>query len=157
VIPLISALAEARREAGLHQQHIATGLGLGAAAGVTMVSAWERGRSAPKVGHACGYASLVSRRIVAVRDGQVVGNLADLMPHLRELLAEAGLTIQDVATGLFVARTSISSIIRKAGPQTQLTSVMSVLGAARCTLDLAPAAEPAAGHEGVFVGGEAKV
>lgn len=139
MIPLVSALAEARRASGLHQQHIATGLGLGAKAGISMVSAWERGHAVPKVGHACGYAALVSRRVVVVRDGEIVGDLADLMPKLRDLVEEAGLTLGDVAAGLFVHRTSIGSTIRLAGPRTQLTSAMSVLGAVRCTLDLAPA------------------
>lgn len=138
MIPLITALADVRRASGLHQQHIATGLGLGAKAGITMVSDWERGRAVPKVGHACGYAALVNRRIVAVRDGEIVGGLADLMPRLRDLLDDAGLTIGAAAEGLFVHRTSLGCLIRSAGPGTQLTSAMSVLGAVRCTLDLAP-------------------
>lgn len=141
MIPLITALADARRTAGLNQQHIAAGLGLGAKAGITMVSDWERGRAVPKVGHACGYATLVSRRIVAVRDSEIVGNLDDLMPQLRHLLDEAGLSIGAAAEGLFVHRTSLGCLIRSAGPGTQLTSAMSVLGAVRCTLDLAPTAE----------------
>lgn len=138
MIPLIAALADARRAAGLHQQHIAAGLGLGAKAGITMVSDWERGRAVPKVGHACGYAELVGRRIVVVRDEQFVGDLLDVLPKLRDLLADAGLSIGDVAAGLFVHRTSLGSVIRSAGPRSRLTSVIGVLGAVRCTLDLAP-------------------
>lgn len=146
MIPLIAALAEARRASGLHQQHIATGLGLGAKAGISMVSAWERGHAVPKVGHACGYATLTSRRIVVVRDSEVVGDLADLMPQLRDLVEEAGLSVTDVAAGLFVDRSTIASILRLAGPRTQLTSAMSVLGAVRCTLDLV-SAEPAVNRD----------
>lgn len=139
MIPLITALADARRVSGLHQQHIAAGLGLGAKSGVSMVSSWERGRCVPKVGHACGYAALVSRRIVVVRDREAIGDLADLMPKLRDLVEEAGLSVSAVAAGLFVNPASIASIIRLAGPRTQLTSAMSVLGAVRCTLDLVTA------------------
>jgi hypothetical protein len=106
-----------------------------------MVSSWERGHAVPKVGHACGYATLVSRRIVVVRGSEVVGDLADLMPKLRDLVEEAGLSVSAVASGLFVDRSTIASILRLAGPRTQLTSAMSVLGAVRCTLDLAPTAE----------------
>lgn len=140
MIPLISALAEARRAAGIHQQHIASGLGLGAKAGVSMVSAWEHGHNVPKVGHTCGYAALVGRRVVVVRDGQIVGDLLDVLPRLKEVLVEAGLTVADVAAGLFVTPISLRATVRKAGPGTWLTSAISVLGAARYTLDLAPAA-----------------
>lgn len=147
MIPLITALAEARRTADLRQQQIAEGLGLGAKAGHKMVSDWEHGVSIPRVGHACGYAALVNRRIVVVRDEQLVGDLLDVLPKLRDLLAEAGLSIGDVAAGLFVHRTSLGSVIRSAGPGTRLTSVMTVLGAIRCTLGLAPAMVLAAGME----------
>ncbi|MEU6709935.1 hypothetical protein ABZ897_00535 [Nonomuraea sp. NPDC046802] len=141
MIPLISALADARRASGLCQQHIADGLGLGAKAGVSMVSAWEHGRNVPKVGHACGYAALVGRRVVVVRDGQIVGDLLDVLPRLKEVLAEAGLTVADVAAGLFVNPISLRATIRKASPETWLTSAISILGAARYTLDLTPAVE----------------
>lgn len=144
MIPLITALAEARHAAGLHQKHIADGLGLGSKAGISMVSAWEHGHAVPKVGHACGYAGLVGRRIVVVRERQIVGDLLDVLPQLKDLLAEAGLTISDAAAGLFVHQTSLRSIIRSAGPGSQLVSVMTVLGAGRCTLDLAHATEPVA-------------
>lgn len=141
MIPLITALTEARHAAGLHQQHIADNLGLGAKSGVTMVSAWENGHSVPRVGHACGYARLAGRRIVVVRDGLFVGDLLDVLPRLKELIHESGLTIQDLADGLFQHPVTLGSTIRRAGPDTRLTTAQSLLGAIRCTLNLAHAEE----------------
>jgi transcriptional regulator with XRE-family HTH domain len=136
VIPLITALTNARRAAGLHQQHIADGLELAAQAGHKMVSDWEHGRSVPRVGHACGYAQLVGRRIVVVRDEQLVGDLLDALPRLMPLINESGLTVRDLADGLFQHPVSLRSTIRRAGPGTRLTTAQNLLGAIRCTLDL---------------------
>jgi transcriptional regulator with XRE-family HTH domain len=136
VIPLITALTNARKAAGLRQQDVAAAIGLAASSGPSMVCQWERGRSAPRVGHTCAYAALLGRRVVAVRDGQLVGELGALMPRLRDLLDDAGLSVRQVADGLFVTPASITSIIRLAGPGTHLPTAISVLGAIRCTLEL---------------------
>ncbi|GGS88362.1 helix-turn-helix domain-containing protein [Nonomuraea spiralis] len=139
MIPLIAALADARRAVGLRQQDVAAAIGLAVKSGPSMVCNWERGRSAPRVGHTCAYAELLGRRVVAVRDGQLVGELDELMPRLRALLDDAGLSVRQVADGLFVTPASITSIIRLAGPGTHLPTAISVLGAIRCTLDLSEA------------------
>jgi transcriptional regulator with XRE-family HTH domain len=90
MIPLISELASLRRAAGIEQQHIAAALGLGAKAGPSAVSAWESGQQIPTVGHTCGFARLVGRRVVVVRAGVVVGDLLDVLPRFSALLPAAG-------------------------------------------------------------------
>lgn len=148
MIPLITGLVHARRTARIRQADIAAGLGLSPKAGHTMVCNWEHGRAIPNVGHACGYATLVGHQIIAVRDGEIVGELADLMPKLADLLVDAGLSMRAVAAGLFVNPASIASIIRLAGPRTRLTSALMVLGAVGCRLELVPAERVARGQFG---------
>ncbi|WP_433252938.1 hypothetical protein ACQPYK_08700 [Streptosporangium sp. CA-135522] len=138
MIPLISELAAARRAAGIQQQQIAKMLRLGASAGPSVVSAWESGGMVPNVGHVCGYATTVGRRVIVTRGTQVQGDLLDIVPRLGALRRATGLTQADVAACLYVTPAAVVSAERHAGPRTRLTTARQHLGAAGYALALMP-------------------
>ncbi|MFB4275797.1 helix-turn-helix transcriptional regulator [Nonomuraea sp. MTCD27] len=132
--PLRQRFRALRETQGRDQNEIAAAIGVAQPS----ISNWENGHRTPRTHHAAAWATALNHRLIVTRNGQLIGDLQDVLPKLGSLRRTLGYSRNDVTRRLHLACLSNIESRAAGGGRLQLPTIDRYLAAIGCRIDLHP-------------------